>query len=239
MIVDTSQALSEQLERIRENFANAAHRAGRSPQDVTIVAVTKTVERSRVDAAFALGLRHFGENRVQEALAKYENPLPTGARLHLIGQLQTNKVKRAVECFDLIESVDRFSLLSVLEREAERIGRKIPVLLQVNVAREPQKAGCPPETAEMLMAQLADSPWLIPRGLMTIAPLVADPDEVRPVFTGLRVLRDQLQSKFPDLELSTLSMGMSDDYQVAIEEGATSVRLGRAIFGLRPAVNPA
>jgi pyridoxal phosphate enzyme (YggS family) len=198
---------------------------------VTIVAVTKTIDRATVDAAFALGLRHFGENRVQEALAKFATPPPVGATLHLIGQLQSNKAKRAVALFDIVESVDRLTLIEALERAAERADRLLPVLVQVNIAREPQKAGCPPEHAAELMARLATSSWLEPRGLMTIAPLIDDAEAVRPVFAALRELRDQLLLTFPHLDLTTLSMGMSDDYQVAIEEGATAVRLGRAIFG--------
>jgi pyridoxal phosphate enzyme (YggS family) len=200
---------------------------------VTIVAVTKTVDRDVIDAAYALGLRHFGENRVQDARRKLVDSQPqlVGAVLHLIGQLQSNKAKPAVALFDIIESVDRISLIDALEREAERRGKSISVLLQVNIAREPQKAGCMPESASELMERLVRSPWLRPRGLMTMAPLVADVEETRPVFAGLRALRDALQREQPAVDLGTLSMGMSDDFPVAIEEGATSVRIGRAIFG--------
>ena len=157
----------------------------------------------------------------------------TGGRgvLHLIGQLQSNKAKPAVALFDIIESVDRLSLIDALEKEAERRGELVSVLLQVNIAREPQKAGCAPESASQLMERLARSSWLRPRGLMTIAPLVADAEETRPVFSALRRLRDALQREQPAIDLETLSMGMSDDFRVAIEEGATSVRIGRAIFG--------
>ena len=223
--------LSAHVERVLATVAKAARSAGRQPEDVTIVAVSKTVARPVIDAAFALGLRHFGENRIQDASRKLADPLPAGSVLHLIGQLQSNKVKPAVALFDIIESVDRISLIDALEKEAERRGAPVSVLLQVNIAREPQKAGCSPETAADLMARLAGSPWLRPRGLMTMAPLVADPEEARPVFFGLRALRDTLQQDQPAVNLGTLSMGMSDDYHVAIEEGATSVRVGRAIFG--------
>ncbi len=211
--------------------ADAARSSGRQPEDVTIVAVTKTVGRDAIDAAYALGLRHFGENRVQEAGRKLAmRPLPAGAVLHLIGQLQSNKARPAVALFDIIESVDRMSLIDALEKEAERRGEPVSVLLQVNIAREPQKAGCAPESASQLMERLVRSPWLRPRGLMTIAPLVADAEETRPVFSGLRALRDELQREQPAVDLETLSMGMSDDFRVAVEEGATSVRIGRAIF---------
>jgi PLP dependent protein len=231
--------LVTRIEGVLAAVGYAAHSVGRQPEEVTIVAVSKTVDRSAIDEAFALGLRHFGENRVQEASRKLAEPLPTGSVIHLIGQLQSNKVKAAITLFDLIESVDRPSLIDALEKEAERRGKPEPVLLQVNIAREPQKAGCSPESASDLMARLVRSPWLLPRGLMTMAPLVADPEEVRPVFSGLRALRDTLQREQPAVDLNTLSMGMSDDFRVAIEEGATSVRIGRAIFANFPQTQPA
>jgi hypothetical protein len=223
--------LPSRIDRVRTAVADAALSAGRRPEEVTIVAVSKTVDREAIEAAFALGMRHFGENRVQDASRKLAEPLPAGSVLHLIGQLQSNKAKAAAALFDIIESVDRSSLIDALEKEAERRGAIISVLLQVNIAREPQKAGCSPESASDLMARLARSPWLQPYGLMTIAPLVADPEEVRPVFSGLRALRDVLQREQPSIDLGTLSMGMSDDFRVAVREGATSVRIGRAIFG--------
>ena len=217
--------------------ADAARSSGRQPEDVTIVAVTKTVDRDTIDAAYALGLRHFGENRVQDARRKLTDGraehavlLPAEAVLHLIGQLQSNKAKPAIALFDIIESVDRVSLIDALEKEAERRGEPVSVLLQVNIAREPQKAGSMPESASDLMQRLVRSPWLRPRGLMTIAPLVADAEQTRPVFSELRTLRDALQREHPTADLDTLSMGMSDDFRVAVEEGATSVRIGRAIF---------
>ncbi len=223
--------LRSRIENVFTAAADAARVVGRRPEDVTIVAVSKTVDRPAIDAAFALGLRHFGENRVQEATRKLTEPLPAGSVLHLIGQLQSNKAKSAIALFDFIESVDRPSLIDALEKEAERQGQPVSVLLQVNIAREPQKAGCSPESAPDLMRRLVRSPWLLPQGLMTMAPLVADPEEVRPVFSGLRALRDSLQQEQPEVDLGTLSMGMSDDFRVAIQEGATSVRIGRAIFG--------
>jgi pyridoxal phosphate enzyme (YggS family) len=222
--------LPTRVEKVLTMVADASRSSGRQPEDVTIVAVTKMVDRDVIEAAYVLGLRHFGENRVQEAGRKLADPLPAGAVLHLIGQLQSNKVKPAVALFDIIESVDRISLIDALEKEAERRGEPVSVLLQVNIAREPQKAGCAPESASVLMERLVRSPWLRPRGLMTIAPLVADAEETRPVFSALRRLRDALQREHPTIDLETLSMGMSDDFRVAIEEGATSVRIGHAIF---------
>jgi pyridoxal phosphate enzyme (YggS family) len=216
---------------VREQVAEAARAVGRLPEEVTIIAASKTVDRDVIEVAFALGVRHFGENRVQEAVRKFAQPLPAGADLHLIGQLQSNKARPAIGLFDVIESVDRPSLIATLEKEAERHGRPVAVLLQVNVAREQQKAGCAPEAAPELMDQLVRSPWLDPRGLMTMAPLVADPEDARPVFAGLRQLRDALQRQHPEADLGTLSMGMTNDFRVAVAEGATSVRIGRAIFG--------
>ncbi|MFN8592861.1 MAG: YggS family pyridoxal phosphate-dependent enzyme [Thermomicrobiales bacterium] len=231
MSVASDQELASRILAVRENVARAARLAGRDPAEITIVAVSKTVDRAAVDEAFALGMRHFGENRVLDAVSKFSDPLAEGACLHLIGQLQTNKARPAVALFQLIESVDRPSLITALAKEGERVGTPVAVLLQVNVAREPQKAGCAPEDAPALMAQMIDSPWLDPRGLMTMAPVVADPEAARPVFAGLRDVRDELRRVFPTLSLDTLSMGMSNDYQVAIAEGATAVRIGRAIFG--------
>lgn len=226
-----STGLAARLETVLSDVSSAARRAGRNPDEVTIVAVSKTVDRPAVDEAFALGMRHFGENRVQDAARKFAQPLPPEATLHLIGQLQSNKAKPAIALFDIIESVDRPSLIEALEKEAERRGEPIAVLLEVNVAREPQKAGCVPEQASDLMARLVQSPWLHPQGLMTMAPLFAEAENARPVFVGLRTLRDELAREFPSADLSTLSMGMSNDFRVAIEEGATTVRIGRAIFG--------
>ena len=228
-----SPSLPTHIEKVLTMVADASRSSGRQPEDVTIVAVTKTVNRDAIDEAYALGLRHFGENRVQDAWRKLADlrPRAPGAVLHLIGQLQSNKVKPAITLFDIIESVDRISLIDALEKEAERRGEPVSVLLQVNIAREPQKGGCAPESASMLMERLVRSPWLRPRGLMTIAPLVAAAEETRPVFSGLHILRDALQRQQPTVDLDTLSMGMSDDFRVAIEEGATSVRIGRAIFG--------
>ncbi len=228
-----SSHLPTRIDHVHSLVADAARSSGRQPEDVTIVAVTKTVDRHAIDAAYALGLRHFGENRVQDARRKLADvrPLPADVVLHLIGQLQSNKAKPAVALFDIIESVDRMSLIDTLEKEAERRGEPVPVLLQVNIARESQKAGCAPEFASQLMERLVHATWLRPRGLRTMAPLVADAEETRPIFSGLRALRDALQRQQPAVDLGTLSMGMSDDFRVAIEEGATSVRIGRAIFG--------
>ena len=223
-------SLAERIEKMQCVVARAATKSGRQPADVTIIAVSKTVDRDQVDAAYALGLRHFGENRVQDAARKFAVPLPRDAELHLIGQLQTNKVRIAAPLFDVFQSVDRPSLIDALEREGGRLGRRLPILLQVNVAGESQKAGCSKEDAPALVARVLALPHLDLHGLMTIAPLVADSEEVRPVFRDLRELRDDLGRAHPDVALNILSMGMSDDFAVAVAEGATHVRVGRAIF---------
>jgi len=219
--------------RVRRTFEAveaAATRANRDPKTVTVVAVSKTVGRNAVDESYASGVRHFGENRVPDAVRKFDPPLPEDAVLHMIGQLQTNKASIAARLFNLIESVDRQSLILELEKQGSKLNRVLPVLLQVNVAGEEQKAGCELAEADSLIDMIIDCPHLKLRGLMTIAPLVSDSEEVRPVFRGLRTLRDKLVTSRQGIDLPELSMGMSNDFPVAIEEGATFVRVGRAIF---------
>lgn len=217
---------------IRARVAEAAEGAGRDPDDVTIVAVCKTFPRAYVNAAYEAGFRVFGENRVQEIRDKYETPLPDDASLHLIGPLQTNKVRQVLRDVDCIESVDRARLVSRLANELPKQERTCSVLVQVNVAGEAQKSGCAPEEAEALVRQVMDVPELTCDGLMTMAPFVDDPETVRPVFRQLCELRDLLRES-TGLELPILSMGMSGDFEVAIAEGATHVRIGRALFGER------
>jgi pyridoxal phosphate enzyme (YggS family) len=224
------QSLAGRIGRVQAEVASAARRAGRDPGEITIVGVCKTVERPAVDEAYELGLRHFGENRVQVAKAKFGAGRPDDQTLHLIGSLQTNKAKDAVALFDLVHSVDRASLIEALASAATKAGRVLPVLLQVNIAGEESKQGCEPGETEALALAIAEQPSLALRGLMTMAPLVATPEEARPVFRGLRELRDELCRAHTRLHLPDLSMGMTNDYPVAIEEGATLVRIGRAIF---------
>lgn len=224
------QTLADQISLVRAAVAAAATEANRSANEVTIVAVSKTFPREDVDAAFGAGLRVFGENRVQEATAKFEASLPHGASVHLIGQLQTNKVKQALAVFDCIESVDRVSLIDALQKEAAKLDRIVSVLVQVNIAGEEQKSGCTAGDAVTLVERIGRASHLRCDGLMTIAPLVNDPEETRPTFSALRQLRDALGGS---AELPILSMGMSNDYPIAISEGATHIRLGRAIFGRR------
>src|SRR5215831_8059488 len=222
--------LATNVAHVRVRIAAAADRSGRRTEEVALVAVSKTVDAVRIREAVAVGLRVFGENRVQEARDKI--PAVPGASWHLIGSLQRNKAKEAVRLFQMIESVDSEELADELSRHAVQQERVLDVLIQVNVAREPQKHGAAPEETSSLVRRAADLPGLRLRGLMTIAPLVADPDEARPVFRALRELRDRIEHE-TSISLAELSMGMSDDFEVAIEEGATMVRVGRAIFGDR------
>lgn len=232
----TTATLRDRITQVQASITEAVLRAGRDPAEVTLVAVSKTVERPEIDEAYGLGLRHFGENRVQDAARRFDPPLSPDIHLHMIGQLQTNKARQAASLFNLIESVDRPSLVQSLDKEAHRCQRPMPVLIQVNIAGEAQKAGCDPEQAGALVALVQAASWLRLRGLMTIAPLVGNPEDVRPVFAGLRALRDHLLEANPTLPLDVLSMGMTDDYPVAIAEGATEVRIGRAIFQPYPKV---
>ena len=222
---------------ILQRIADAAARSGRGPDAVRVVAVSKTVEPDRIVAAAAAGWDTFGENRVQERAAKADALAATPAEWHLIGPLQSNKARRAVELFDVIESVDSLDLARRLDRIAGEVRphRPLPVLLQVNVDDDPAKAGFDPPALDRELPALLDLANLRVDGLMTVGRLVADPDAARPTFVALRSLAERLRTADPRLG-PELSMGMSDDYPIAVEEGATIVRIGRAIFGARPAL---
>ncbi|TAK00488.1 MAG: YggS family pyridoxal phosphate-dependent enzyme [Chloroflexota bacterium] len=226
-------ALAAARARILGRIGAAARRVGREPGEVRLVAVSKTVEASRLRAAVAAGLELLGENRVQEALAKIET-VP-GAAWHLVGPLQANKARRAVTSFAMIETVDSAALAVRLDRLATELrpDRPLPVLLEVNVDADPAKAGFGTEQLGAALPALLDLPGLDVRGLMTVGRLVAEPEAARPTFVALRRLSEALRGREPRLG-PDLSMGMSDDFEVAVEEGATLVRVGRAIFGERP-----
>ena len=218
--------------RVLERIADAACRAGRDPSAVRIVAVTKGVEVARVRAAVAAGFTTFGENRVQEAGAKIGEV--GGGAWHLIGPLQSNKARRAIELFQVIESVDSLELARRLDRIVGEVrpGGALSVLLQVNVDADPAKAGFSPAAVEAALPELLDLPRLRLDGLMTVGRAVERAEEARPTFAALRELGSRLRASNPGLGPGC-SMGMSDDYPVAVEEGATIVRIGRAIFGER------
>ena len=217
--------IERNLREVERRIAQAADRAGRSPGDITIIAVTKEVAPQAIEAALKAGIRHIGENRVQEAEEKRAllsalEPHPTW---HMVGHLQTNKVKTAVEIFDIIHSIDSLRLAQAI---SQRAGKTLPILLQVNISGEATKSGFLVAELPRALEEVASLPRLEVHGLTTIAPLVEDVEEVRPIFRRLRELSDSLG-------LEHLSMGMTDDFEVAVEEGATMVRIGRAIFGKR------
>ena len=216
-------SIAEDLAGVRERVALACKKAGRRPEEITLVAVTKGVGPEMISQAHSLGIRHFGENRVQEAQEKISALKPLDITWHMVGHLQTNKAKLALELFQAIDSVDSLSLARALSRRASA---PLPVLLEVNVSGEATKFGFLSEALPLALEEIARLPNLEVRGLMTLAPLAKDPQEVRPIFSRLRGLAQALG-------LKELSMGMSDDFEVAIEEGATQIRLGRAIFGPR------
>ena len=213
-------------------IAAASRRAGRDPAGVTLVAVSKTVEAEALRDAVAAGLGLLGENRVQEAAVKV--PLVPGARWHLVGPLQANKVRRALEVFDAIESVDSVGLAERIDRLVREVRPAVryPILLQVNVDTDPAKAGLDPSELPASTARIVELEALEVRGLMTIGRLVADAEAARPTFRRLRELSAALRSGGLPIG-PELSMGMTDDFEVAVEEGATIVRVGRAIFGER------
>jgi pyridoxal phosphate enzyme (YggS family) len=223
--------------RVRGRIAAAARRGGRRAEDVTLVAVSKGVDPTRILAAAASEVTDFGENRVQEALPKItqlRDQVPGSARWHLVGHLQRNKARQAVQLFDVIQSVDSLALAAAVSQRATETGRICEVLVQVNVAAEPQKFGIAPDAVPAMLRSLAQLSGLRVVGLMTIAPQVDRPEVARPVFRRLRELRDEAARARTAPALTHLSMGMSDDFEVAVEEGATIVRIGRAIFGPRP-----
>lgn len=221
------------VERVRERVAAAARRAGRNPADITIIAVSKTRTVAEIEQVLAAGLTHLGENRVQELKEKW--PVIGGrATWHLIGSLQTNKAKPAVEMADLIHSLDRVSLADELAKQTERRGAPCRVLVEVNVSGEESKHGVAPADLPALLRHIGECGALQVQGLMTMAPQAEDPESARPYFRRLRELADEVRPLgLPNVHLQHLSMGMSGDFEVAIEEGATLVRIGTAIFGAR------
>lgn len=221
---------------MRQEIARSAATVGRSDA-VTLVAVTKTVSVEGILAAYRAGQRCFGENRVQEAaekIATLDGQLPE-AHWHLIGHLQSNKVGPATRLFSLVESVDTLRLARKLDTAAERLGSRLPILLEINVAGERSKKGFRPDELAATMREITALAHVRPQGLMTVAPAAENAEEVRWVFCRLRALRDRLRAHYGLPEFIELSMGMSGDFRVAVEEGATMVRIGRGIFGERPA----
>lgn len=249
--IDREQQIADNVAAIQQRIAAAARRVGRAPEEITLIAVTKTHPATTIAHALTAGVTDCGENRVQEADQKIPLLHDTPARWHLIGHLQRNKARRAVALFDMIHSVDSFRLAETLDRlvaeqwaeQPERVGQRLPILLQINVSGEQTKEGFAlvgglenrAALAELVQAatQIAALPQIEVQGLMTVAPYSEDPEDARPTFCALRQLRDELARQVPQASWQQLSMGMTGDFEVAIEEGATLVRVGRAIFGAR------
>jgi len=228
-----AEQIRERLVRVRERIARAAERAGRSADDITLIAVSKTFDSATVQQAVDAGARDLGENRVQEAIAKV-GVVQGEARWHLIGHLQSNKARQAVEAFDVIHTIDSNQLADRLDRIAGDVGRRPSVLVQVDLAHEPTKSGVDESELPAIVEALESASHLEFRGLMTLPPFFDSPEQTRPYFRKLREILEGLnRNRSAEKRLTELSMGMTNDFEVAIEEGATMVRVGTAIFGVR------
>jgi PLP dependent protein len=230
-------SVAENIARVQEKIRTAAARARRDPGEITLMAVSKTFPAESIREAYQAGIRHFGENRVQEFAGKVDSLRDLGdARWHMIGHLQTNKAGKAAELFSAIDSVDSLKLAEKLNDSARKSGKKLAVLIEVNVGGESAKSGMPTDSPELdrLLSAAPQLDHLEICGLMTVPPFTENPQQARPFFRKLRELRDQIAvRKLPGVRMDVLSMGMSHDFEVAIEEGSTCVRLGTAIFGDR------
>ena len=229
--------ISENFRQVKRRIIDAAKRVGRDPSDIRLLAVTK--EQSDVIGAEGIqaGMTLFGENKVQEAMDKIEAIGRTGLEWHFIGRLQKNKVKFVFDFFDLIHSVDSLSLAEAIHKKAQKIGFCMPILLQINISGEESKLGMDPLDLPKEIERVAKLEGVKIKGLMTIPPYTSDPENSRPYYARLRELRNTCSKlAVPGMELDELSMGMSNDYEVAIEEGATLVRVGTGLFGPRPSL---
>jgi pyridoxal phosphate enzyme (YggS family) len=230
-----TEAIRARIDQVRQRIADAAQACGRQPCDIRLVAVSKTWPANAVAAAAAVGVTEIGENYIQEAREKYDLLRQTPLTWHFIGHLQTNKAKYAARMFDLIHTVDSWRLALELDRCSRKLLRVQAVLIQVNVAGEKTKSGVPPEKALPLVRELATLECIQVRGLMTMPPYFNAPEKVRPFFAELRRLRDRIREQaVPNVRMEELSMGMTGDFEAAIAEGATLLRIGTAIFGERP-----
>ena len=229
-------SIQERLAEVRGHIADAANRVGRPGSDVTLLAVSKTKPMEDIVAAYEAGQRDFGENRLEELWQKVEDARKLGLdeiRWHMIGTIQSRKTAQTVGPFELVHSVDRMKIAGRMSRDALEADVVTDVLLEVNVSGESSKHGFTPEMLHEQADGVIALPGLRVHGLMTMAPIADDPESVRPYFRALRRLRDELTDEFPSADWSALSMGMTQDYEVAVEEGATIVRVGSAIFGER------
>ncbi len=222
-------AVKDNIESIRNRIEAACERSGRSIDEITVVGVTKTFEASRIAQAVECGIVNIAENRVQELVRKYDDV--KGVSWHLIGHLQTNKVKYIADKVSLIHSVDSLKLAAEIDRQAEKNGRVIDVLVEVNVSGEESKYGVAPSDLDAILSEIGSYPNIKVQGLMTMAPLFAEKDEIRQIFKKMyKIFIDNRAKKYNNINMGILSMGMSNDFEIAIEEGATMVRIGRAMF---------
>jgi hypothetical protein len=229
----TPMDLKKRLDNVKDRINKTALKCGRDPESIHLVAVSKTIPANRVREAIMAGVTTLGENYVQEARNKF-NVLGTfPVSWHFIGHLQSNKAKYAVRLFDLIHSVDSLKLARELNQQAKKVNKIQDVLIQINISKEPSKSGSDIENAANLIKDIVLFENLTVKGFMAMPPFFNNPEKARPYFTALRNLRDQIQKDFPGVDLNELSMGMTGDFEVAIEEGATFVRIGTAIFGER------
>jgi hypothetical protein len=231
-MVEPPSSIAGNLEKIRERIELAAQRAGRQASEITLVGASKTVRAERIREAFDAGVRHFGENRVQDFEEKMPMVQDLPAVWHFVGHPQRNKAARTLALFHTVDSVDNLPLAEKLDHAAGD-GRRLPVLVEVRLDPAPKKSGCEPADLPRLAEGLLLMPHLELRGLMTVPPVAANPEGSRPMFRRLRELRDEM-SELLDWPLAELSMGMSSDFEIAIEEGATQIRVGTALFGTRP-----
>jgi len=228
-----SAALVENLDRVRERISLAAARAGRRAEEITLIAVSKTHSADKIQQLYKAGVGHFGENRVQERESKLSQTAGLQADWHMIGHLQKNKAARAVQLFRSIDSVDSLALAERLDRAASESASRLRVLIEVKLDPEPAKSGAAAQELPSLVAAVGRLPHLELRGLMGIPPYFDNPEEARPFSRRLRELRDALRAEMGPDALPVLSMGMSHDFEIAIEEGATEIRVGTALFGAR------
>jgi pyridoxal phosphate enzyme (YggS family) len=232
--VSEIDVIKDSLARVRDGIGRAAHRAGRSPDEVTLVVVTKTFGVDTVQAAIEAGVTDIGENYVQEARTKIQTIGRGAARWHFIGGLQTNKAKYIVRLFDLVHSVDSYELAAEIDRRAAAEGRVMDILIQVDISREAQKSGVMEEDLVGFIRSVAPMPHVAVKGLMGMPPFGREPEASRPYFRRMKELFHEVSSlSIPAVDMKELSMGMSNDFEVAVEEGATMVRVGTAIFGER------
>jgi pyridoxal phosphate enzyme (YggS family) len=223
--------VKDNLETINKKIKEAALKVNRDPQEIKLVAVTKTATLEQIKEAINEGVKIIGENKVQEATEKYQ-VLTTEVKWHLVGHLQTNKVKYAIEIFDLIHSVDSIKLAKEIDKRSVQFKKIIDVLIEVNISGEETKYGYNPEKVEAFLKEISEFSGIRVRGLMTIAPISKNKEEVRPYFRRLRELSERIRDKnIKNIKMDYLSMGMTDDFEIAIEEGANMVRIGRGIFG--------